>query len=368
MLPRKVRERLFDSLSAITMRYVTPVPTNRATGLNRSVYDMVADDFFINGTITSHSKVPALMAGMWTGGREVMLVSDRLHHTVKEAMSGTLSMVNQCPYCADMLVGLVNGGGEHETASRILTGDEANVSDARMREILGWAKAAAAAGPEGAPEPPFAPEEMPEAVGCLFIFSYINRWSHVVMDGSPVMAPLGLTRIKQLALRLFGWQLSYTTEKDHRPGRALALLPDAPLPEDLWWSKPNPRIAGALARWTAVIEQEAPKAVPPHVRRLVESSLRRWNGEPMPISRSWVEAEVEGLIGEDRAMAKLALVVGKASWQFDDSLARAVLGDQADEARFIRILAWASFAAARRVADRIARGVEGHSTYNGRAA
>jgi hypothetical protein len=359
---------LFDSLSAITMRYVSPVPTKKAEGLNRRVYDMVTDDFFINGTITSHSKVPALMAGMWTGGREVMLISDRLHHTIKEAMSGTLSMVNQCPYCADMLIGLVNGGGEHEIASRILTGGEANVSDARMREILGWAKAAAAAGPEGTPEPPFAPEEMPEAVGCLFIFSYINRWSHVVMDGSPMIAPLGLTKIKEFGLRLFGWQLSYTTEQDHLPGRALALLPAAPLPDDLWWSKSNPRIAGALARWTAVIEQETPKAVPSNVRRLVEGSLRRWNGEPMPISRSWVDAEVEELTGEDRAIAKLALVVGKASWQFDDSLALAVLLDDADEARFIRILAWASFAAARRVADRIAWGTNRHTTSTDRAA
>lgn len=153
MLPRKVRERLFDSLSVMTMRYVSPVPMKKAEGLNRRVYDMVADDFFINGTITSHSKVPALMAGMWTGGREVMLVSDRLHHTIKEAMSGTLSMVNQCPYCADMLISLVNGGGEHEIASQILTGSEAKVSDSRIREILGWAKAAAAAGREGTARP-----------------------------------------------------------------------------------------------------------------------------------------------------------------------------------------------------------------------
>ena len=41
-----------------------------------------------------------------------------------------------------------------------------------------------------------------------------------------------------------------------------------------------------------------------------------------------------------------------ASSQFDESLAEDVLGYDQDEARFIRILAWASHLGARRVADR----------------
>ncbi len=72
----------------------------------------------------------------------------------------------------------------------------------------------------------------------------------------------------------------------------------------------------------------------------------------MPFRRSWVEDEVKGLTGEDRAVARLALVVAKASSQFDESLAEDVLGYDQDEERFIRVLAWASHSGARRVADR----------------
>ncbi len=72
----------------------------------------------------------------------------------------------------------------------------------------------------------------------------------------------------------------------------------------------------------------------------------------MPLSRSWVEDEVKDLTGEDHAVARLALVVAKASSQFDESLAEDVLGYDQDEERFIRLLAWASHLGARRVADR----------------
>ncbi|MGC2194360.1 MAG: hypothetical protein WA628_06770 [Terriglobales bacterium] len=38
---------------------------------------------------------------------------------------------------------------------------------------------------------PFAAEELPEAIAAVMAMSDINRFSHVVMDGSPVSAPPG---------------------------------------------------------------------------------------------------------------------------------------------------------------------------------
>ncbi|WP_370279333.1 hypothetical protein [Pontibacterium sp.] len=72
------------------------------------------------------------------------------------------------------------------------------------------------------------------------------------------------------------------------------------------------------------------------------------------MSRGWVDQEVKGLTGEEWAIARLALVIAKAPYQVDESLVEAVYSINRDEARLIRILAWASFTAARRVAQRIA--------------
>ncbi len=339
-------------MSVKSMRYVQSVPAQQAQRLAARVYEMVAQDAFINGSITSHSKVPELMAGMWTGWREIILVSDRLDRTSKEAMSGTLSQVNNCPYCADMLISLVHSNGEHEIASGIFANDEEQITHPVIRDRCVWIRTVATAGSKAPPKPPLTAEELPEAIGSLFVFSYINRFSHVVMDGSPVAAPFGLQTVKNAALRMFGFELRPTTARVLKPGFALDLLPPAILLDDLGWAVPNPRVADALARWAAVIERETPQAVSPVVRELVEERLRRWQGELMPFRRSWVEDEVKGLTGEDRAVARLALVVAKASSQFDESLAEDVLGYDQDEERFIRVLAWASHSGARRVADR----------------
>ena len=49
----------------------------------------------------------------------------------------------------------------------------------------------------------------------------INRFSHVVMEASPVGAPFGLRSIKALALRVFGAELRVTHARPLVPGRRL---------------------------------------------------------------------------------------------------------------------------------------------------
>jgi AhpD family alkylhydroperoxidase len=356
MLPKKLRLWLFETLSLKTMRYVRAIPRREAAGLVAQVYDMIEDDFFINGSLISRSKVPELMAGIWIAGRESILVDDRLDRTTKEAMNAVLSQVNDCPYCGDMLISLVHAAGKHEAASGIFGESEKLITNTTLRHRLTWVKSIATPGTKMDLPVPFTAEELPEAIAALMTMSDINRFSHVVMDGSPVNAPLGLQLVKAAGLRLFGSQLKATHLKRLTPGRALSLLPPAPLPEDMLWATPNPRIADALARWTAVVERECSGVVSPEVKDFVVCNLKRWNGELMPLSRSWVNSEVSGLTGHDRAIARLALVLAKAPYQVDESLVEDVLSEDRCEERLIRILAWVSLTAARRFGQRIAEG------------
>ncbi len=351
MLPQKFRFDLFDRMSVKTMRYVSAVPRREATGQVAAVYEQVARDFFINGSITSHSKVPDLMAGMWTGGREAILVDDRLPRTLKEAMGGILSRINDCPYCGDMFVSLVHGGGEHDVATLILNGSEDEISDPLMRAQLQWAVTAAGGERDKLAHSPYTAAQMPEALGTLMMSSYVNRYSHVIMDGSPVVPLFGSRGIKDLMLRLFGVELKTTTERNITPGLAHELLPAAPVPADMAWTAPNPRIQDGFARWAAAVGREAPRTVPEAVRDLVERNIGQWQGERMPMSRSWVDSETNGLTGRDRAQARLALVIGKASYQVDDGMVAEVLEHGCDEESLIRLLSWAAFTAARKVAE-----------------
>lgn len=350
MLPEKLRYWLFDTLSVQTMRYVTAVPSRKARGLTKAVYDMIREDFFKNGSLTSRSMVPELMAAIWTGGRESMLVADKVDRTTKDAISAVLSQLNDCPYCEDMLISLVHAGGDHEAAQDIFAQGDFAAADDVLRGRLEWVRAMATPGADDIPDTPFTDEQLPEVIGTIMGMSDINRFSHVVMDDSPVPAPFGLRRIKAWALQMFGAELRVTRQRPLVPGRALGLLPPAELPDDMYWARPNPRIADAVARWSAAVEQEGARVISKRVRDTVTRELSDWQGEQMPFDTRWIDAAVEGLNGEDRAIGRLAIVVAKASYRVTDKMVADVLGDERDEARLIRILAWSSFTAARHFA------------------
>src|SRR5262249_45463690 len=186
MLPKTFRFWLFEALSLKTMRYVHAIPRRKASGLVAQVYDMIEQDFFINGSLTSRSKVPALMAGIWIAGRESVLVNDHLDRTTKEAMNAVLSQVNDCPYCGDMLISLVHAGGQHEAAAHIFAEGEAHLAEGTLGKRLAWVRSIATPGIAAHPPVPFTTQELPEAIAALMAMSDINRFSHVVMDGSPV--------------------------------------------------------------------------------------------------------------------------------------------------------------------------------------
>lgn len=355
LLPKQIRFWLFEKLSVTTMRYVTSVPRSRARGLVAEVYDMIAEDFFVNGSLSSRSQVPDLFAGIWTGGRETVLVSDQLDRTTKEALAATLSSINDCPYCGDMLVSLVHSADQHDDAQNLFNQSEEQIADPLLRERLLWVRAVATPGAAPPASVPFTRTQIPEAIGALMAMADINRFSHIVMDGSPVNAPFGLERIKAAGLRLFGGELQTTHVHPLIPGWALHLLPDAVLPEDMQWAASHPRIADAIARWAAAVERQAHGVIPEMAMELVHENLNHWDNERMPISRSWVEDELGGLAGEARNIARLTLLLAKAAYQIDDKLVEDVLGQSRDEPDFIRILAWASFTAARYFANRLAR-------------
>jgi hypothetical protein len=353
MLPDKLRLWIFDRLSVKTMRYVSAVPKRQASGLVKRVYDMIDEDFFINGSLTSRSTVPSLLAAIWTSGRETMLVDDHLDRSSKEALCAVMSDVNDCPYCGDMLISLVDASAKHDAASAIFRRDLERIEDPVLRSQLEWIEAVSRPGTHDLPTCPYTAEQLPEVLGSMMAMADINRFSHVVMDGSPVSLPNSLQRT---ALRLFGRELKPTKKTPALPGRALDLLPPAELPADLAWAKSNPRIADALARWTAAVESETKGVVSDVVRRRVADELADWQNERMPLSRNWVERALSGLEGEDRALTRLALILAKAPYQVSEDLVEPLVGD--DSARFVRKLAWASFIGARAFIGVVARGLD----------
>ncbi|MEK9629917.1 MAG: hypothetical protein VW455_12970 [Nitrospinota bacterium] len=347
MLPKKIKETVFDTVSAITMRkFFNPKDLKNSEGILKKVLSQSQRDFFINGTITSHSASPEHMAGMWMAGREISLVNGHLPAWLKKAMGAGLSEVNKCPYCEDMLLSLTFGANESNLANSLEQNTLSEIKDEKVRKIMGWVKASSTKYSEILKDPPFTEAQMPEALGNLIVFGYTNRISDFTLDGSPVPW-MG----RNISLRLFGVELKESVQLDLTPGLSLSLLPEGEVPEDLGWSFSNPLVSESLARWNRVLEKNISAVLSPQAINHIKENLQNWEGGPAPVSRAWVEDEVTHIPVAERNKVRVGLLVAKASYQIDDSLIQQLVDEGMSESDLIGLGAWSAFMGSKTVAN-----------------
>jgi hypothetical protein len=178
------------------------------------------------------------------------------------------------------------------------------------------------------------------------VFHYINRPVTILLGESPLRA--APPRLKPALRRLGGWwfrrAIGRAKTSDPPP-----LLPAAPLPDDLCWAAPSPRVADALARFAATVEIEGARALPAETRQAVTACLAAWHGEDVGLDRQWLAPVLAAVDEAQRPAAQLALLTALAPHQIDaaviDAFRVSVPGDRA----LVAALAWASLAAARRI-------------------
>jgi len=224
---------------------------------------------------------PALLAGAWRACRAT-LVTGAVRRDVKEAVAAAVSRANGCSYCVDAHVVMLEGTKAHGAARAIAAADEGTITDPLVRRAYAWG--ATSRRPPAGP-PPFAPAEWPEIVGTALVFHYIDRPVTVLLGDSPLPALPRAWRAG--ARRAAGWWFGRAIARA-KPQRVEALLPAAPLPDDLRW-----------------------------------------------------------------AAARLALLAALAPHQIDGDAVAAFRAGAPDDAALVAVLAWAAFAAARRVVRRL---------------
>ncbi|MDX3190798.1 carboxymuconolactone decarboxylase family protein [Streptomyces sp. MN03-5084-2B] len=316
-------------------RYVRVVPRRRATGLVAEVYRQVERDFsMLAPPVALHSAAPEAMAAAWSVLRETLLAQGMAGRAAKEAVATGVSAANSCPYCVD-----VHG--------MTLAAIPAEPDTARLED---WARASATG---AADAPPFPAAHAPELVGVAVAFQYYNRMVNVFLRESPFPAHVPESA-KPQARRVLGGVLRPPSGPGPRPGESLELLPEAPLPEDLGWARPNAVVADAFARAYAATEAAGARSVPAAVRTLLHDRLSTWDGQPPGLSRAWLEEAVAGLAEADRPAGRLALAIALASYQVDEGLVDAFRTTAPADDTLVELAAWASMAAARRVSTWLA--------------
>jgi AhpD family alkylhydroperoxidase len=344
-----VARRVISSVLQRQVKYVSAVPPTAATGLVDEVYAQVADELrVVIPPVLAQSPSPPSLAAYWILTRETLIASGRVQRAHKEAVAAAVSVANICPYCVDMhSIGLYELSSEQD-AEAIVADRVGEVADPTLRAVADWARVAHQPDEPAVRRPPFSASDRPELVGVAVTFHYLTRMVNVFLPGFLVPRKLGPNariRFKHGLSRVMNPLL----RERRSPGRALALLHDAPLPADAAWARGNPVVAAAVARSFAALDAVGVRALSPAVRYLVCQRLSTWRGEQPGLSREWCERLIAGLPEADRAAGRLALLTVFASHQVDEDVVAEFRAREPGDAALVELVAWASYAAARQV-------------------
>jgi len=331
----------------MAIRYIQSVALNSTEGLVARVYPQIKKEFgALVEPFTLHSPSPELLAGAWSACRESLLVGS-VRRDVKEAVAATVSRINQCPYCVDAHTIMLNATSARNTANAIIHQRDDQIRDAAVRSIVEWAAATRSPGAKVLLSPPFSQKDAPEIIGTAVFFHYVNRMVSVLLSNTPL--PSNHPLLKGFFKRMAGWFFSKAIHRSKPLGASLELLPKSELPADLAWAKPSPNIAGAFARFAAVVNRASREFIPEDVRDCVVKHVQAWDGRDPSLGRHWVEEAMNGLDEKSRDIGRLVLLAALAPYQVDEGVVDAFTTHITGDDRLLGALAWGSFTAARRI-------------------
>lgn len=329
------------------VKYIHPVSAKKAEGLVAQIYSQTKRDLgAVVEPLTIHSPLPELLAGVWSLLRETVLVG-KVRRGIKEAVAGAISQINRCPWCVDAHTMMLHATGDHSVVAAIShAANNRALVDPQMRSIIQWASATRTPNAEILLSPPFSSQEAPEIIGTAITFHYVNRMVTVLLTETFLPKQPWL---KNALKRSVGWFLSSSANRAKVAGGSLKFLPEARLPADLAWAAGAPHVSGAFARFAAVVERTGANTLSTTVRDLVSHHVQSWDGSDPGLGKQWVERAVGGLGDEMQAAARLTLLTALAPFQVDAGVIDSFRKHQPGDDELVGALAWAGFAAARRI-------------------
>jgi AhpD family alkylhydroperoxidase len=323
------------------INHIQPVETRQASGVVADVYAEARREFGrLPEPVSMLSPNEDLLAAWWATLRET-LIAGNAPRARKEAVAAAVAVTQRCPWCIDAHTTMMYAAGESKTATAILADTKLSDSDPNAPYVA-WARGTAA---PGGPAAPFAGGQAVEYVGTAMIFHFVTRLVSVLLDET--FLPGG-PRAQSLARRAAGLAFARKVRASHRAGLATGRLSPRPLPEDLGWAAAYAPVAASFAALTGCLEES--QHLPEASRDVVRRMIAEWQGEPMPMSSSWTVEHTNRLPEPLRAATRLALLTGLAPHQVTDADVAAARSVLATDEALVTALAWASWAAARRVA------------------
>jgi AhpD family alkylhydroperoxidase len=330
----------------MTMRYLDGRRRETESPMVTAIYAQIRRDFgLVAEPFRAQAPVPEILAAAWSVLREAVLCGV-VPRRVKETVAAVVSQTNRCRYCVDVHTSLLHAAGGWKAAWALRRRAPQAIDDSALRAAAEWAGASRTPGAAVLAAPPFDQAAAPEMIASAAAFHYINRLATIFLADTPfpIRARLFAAPSVLVTSRRFAPRLRQTLA----PGASLAWLAPAELPADLSWARPRPEIAAGFASLAAATEAEAGGLLGEGAAA-VRERIAAWCGEDPPLAGGWVEEATAGLPAEHRAAAHLALLVALAPYRVGAAEVAAFRAGRSSDRALVAVVAWASFAAARRI-------------------
>ena len=331
----------------MTIKHINSVSPATADGIVAEVYAQIKRDFgAVVEPFSLHSSLPGLLAGIWAACRETELTGI-VPRNVKEIIATAVSQVNQCPYCVDAHIIMLNAIGEHKVASSLGLNAISEIDNPELKAISEWALSTRSPKSDIILSPPFSSKEAPEIIGMAVLYHNINKMVSVFLSETPLPSNRGW--LKGALKRIAGWYFSFSMKRSKSQGESLKFLPVSELPSDLIWSQGSPYLAKAFAQFSAVIDEIGKNSLADSICHCVKKYVNAWNGEHPGISRQWAEQAVYDLDDKLREAGRLVLISSIAPYQVDEQMIVRFRDIYPEDETLLGALAWGSFTAAKRI-------------------
>jgi uncharacterized peroxidase-related enzyme len=332
----------------VAVKYVNIVSPAQAEGPVKDIYKQARREMgLLPEAVTMFSPAPQISIASWAMFRELMIATGHAPKADREAVAAVVSRQNSCPYCVDAHTIMLYGAGSGKFATQLLAGVPAGQLEPSLRPLAEWAEHSATEATASS-NVPFPAEQLPELVGTVVEFHFLNRMLNVLVPQTFLPGP---HRAHRVVRPISGIVLRRKIRATNKTGQAAGLDFGAshPLPDDLSWAAPNPSVAAALSAMVTTTDHAAARAASAATRDIVREAITSWTGEALPLSSAWLDQTVAAASPGDRSAIRLALLTAMASYRVTEADVIAYRAQHESDDDLIGLLGWSAFSAARRI-------------------
>jgi len=301
----KALEKKMMKQNGQAVKYIKPIALNNFKGKIYDINKQIDRDFGLAGPLTLSTPSLRVHSVRWATSRESYIIETNVKRVLKEIVAASISKTNKCTYCSDAHTTSIVSLGDNLTSQKIIDGTWKEINDEKTKNIINWALNTRNPNAEIIKNPPFTKNEVAEIIGTALVFHSTNRFVSIFLEDSPLPQFLS-GRLKKMSLKMASKTLFKTmVSKNGLIGESLKFIENYESLNNFKWANNVPSYQKALTAEQVALDEIESEIIPPNIAKLFKEKISSWNGESMPLGRSWLQEITQSLNENEKSIANL---------------------------------------------------------------